>query len=359
MRVHIALLIAVVFAASSCGKNDEKPPAPRTSESTPAPASSLIGESDRALFGQLPAHMRGDATHSDALIALGRQLYFDTRLSKNQDISCNSCHQLDRFGVDGEPTSPGHEGARGTRNSPTVYNAAAHAMQFWDGRAKDVEEQAKGPVLNPIEMGMPGEDAVVDVLKSIPGYETQFAAVFPGADAPITYDNMAIAIGAFERGLVTPDRFDAYLAGDAEALTATEQRGLRTFIDTGCTTCHSGAYLGGDAFQKLGMITPWPNQNDQGRFEATKVDADKMMFKVPSLRNIAETGPYFHDGSVADLAEAVRMMAKHQLGKTLTDAETASILAFLKALTGTPPADYIAKPALPPSGPDTPQPNKG
>lgn len=206
---------------------------------------------------------------------------------------------------------------------------------------------------------MKDEASVVAVLKSIPGYADLFKAAFPNDADPITYDNMAKAIGAFERGLVTPGAFDKYLAGDAMALNAEQKKGLQTFIDSGCVTCHAGAYVGGGMYQKAGLIAEWPNQKDQGRFEVTKSDADKMMFKVPSLRNIEKTGPYFHDGSVADLNEAIKMMAKHQVGKELTAEQIAEIRAFLGALTGDVPTAYVAKPELPASGPKTPKADPG
>jgi len=311
----------------------------------------------RALFQPLPAEMASESNPvTDAKIALGRALYYDTRLSKNQDISCNSCHALARYGVDGQPTSSGHKAQRGGRNSPTTYSAALHVAQFWDGRAEDVEAQAKGPVLNPIEMAMPDAGSVVAVLKSIPGYAEFFAAAFPGQADPVTYDNAAAAIGAFERRLVTPSPFDRFLAGDAAALSAEQLGGLATFLDTGCATCHNGAALGGGMYQKLGLVKPFETA-DTGRAEVTKSDADKFFFKVPSLRNITETGPYFHDGQVATLEDAVRLMADHQLGRSLTDAQLGEIRAFLGSLKGEIPAEYIAKPALPESGPATPKPD--
>jgi cytochrome c peroxidase len=284
-------------------------------------------------------------------------LYYDTRLSKGQDKSCNSCHKLDAYGVDNEPTSEGHKKQRGNRNSPTVYNAAGHAVQFWDGRAKDVEEQAKGPVLNPVEMAMPGEKRVLAVIESIPEYVQAFQKAFPGEKQPVTYDNMAKAIGAFERKLMTPDRFDKLLAGDAAALSDEEKAGLNKFLEAGCAACHFGPYLGGSMFQKLGLVRPWPNQKDQGRYEVTRQDVDRMMFKVPSLRNIEKTGPYFHDGSVASLEEAVKLMGAHQVERPLTDAEAAQIVTFLKTLTGVIPADYIKPPGLPKSTAKTPKPD--
>ena len=294
---------------------------------------------------------------TEAKVSLGRMLYYDTRLSKNHDISCNSCHALDKYGVDGQAVSTGHRGQKGTRSAPSVYHAAGHFAQFWDGRAKDVEEQAKGPILNPIEMAMPSAEAVVKVLRSIPGYVKDFRKAFPDDDDPVTYDNLGKAIGAFERGLMTPSRFDRFLAGDNSALTGEQKRGLKTFVDVRCTNCHRGTYLGGRKFQELGMIKPWPNQNDLGLYEVTKDEADKMVFKVQSLRNIAKTGPYFHDGSAKTLEEAVAMMAWHQLGRELSTDQVSSIVAFLHALTGEIPTDYIKEPQLPPSTDQTPKPD--
>lgn len=294
---------------------------------------------------------------TDAKIDLGRKLFYDARLSKSHAISCNSCHGLDTFGVDNVAGSVGHKGHITGRNSPTVYNAAGHLAQFWDGRAADVEAQAKGPVLAGGEMAAPGEEWVVDSLKSIPGYEPLFKAAFPDAKDPITYDNMANAIGAFERKLSTPGRFDKYLGGDEGALNADEKRGLAKFLSTGCATCHIGSTLGGLSYQKLGLFKPWPGLKDEGRSAVTKNEAEKHFFKVPSLRNIEKTGPYLHDGSIDDLGKMVSMMAEHQLGKTLSDEDVADIVTFLNALTGEIDEDYIKKPELPESGPNTPKPD--
>jgi cytochrome c peroxidase len=310
------------------------------------------------LFAVLPADMHGGTPASKELVDLGRMLYYETRMSKSQELACNSCHLLDRYGVDNEPTSPGHKGQRGSRNSPTSYNAALQFAQFWDGRAATIEDQAKGPVLNAVEMAMPDEAFVLRVLKSIPGYQPLFEAAFPNDADPITYDNIAKAIGAFERGLVTPNsQFDRYLGGDAAALTPDEAAGLDLFVTTGCTTCHSGTLLGGAMYQKLGLVHPYETA-DVGRMEVTKNEADKFMFKVPQLRNIAKTGPYFHDGSVATLEDAVKKMAHHQLGKDLTDDEVGKIVLFLNTLTGELPTEYVAVPTFPESGPKTPPPDK-
>ena len=314
-------------------------------------------EQAAGLFEILPSSAPNpENPESQAKVDLGRMLYYDTRLSKNHDISCNSCHQLDAYGVDGEPTSPGHRGQRGGRNSPTVYNAALHVTQFWDGREPDVEAQAKGPVLNPIEMAAPSEEHVVSVLRSIPGYVPAFAAAFPEAEDPISYDNMALAIGAFERNLMTPGRFDKFLVGDATALDEQERRGLATFLSVGCNTCHTGPAIGGQLYRKLGFIFPYETA-DRGREEVTGLESDRHHFKVPSLRNVAETGPYFHDGSIATLEEAVRIMAYHQAGQKLEDDQVADVVAFLGSLTGEVDVAYVAPPELPASGPTTPAPD--
>jgi cytochrome c peroxidase len=310
----------------------------------------------KGVFGVLPAEAPSAANPiTPEKIELGRQLYFDKRFSISQTLSCNTCHQLSNSGVDNEPTSKGHKGQRGARNSPTVYNAAFHFAQFWDGRAADVEEQAKGPVLNPVEMGMPNAAYVLEVLESIPGYKPLFEKAFPGDPDPIDYDNFGRAIGAFERRLVTPAPFDDFLGGRLDALSDAQVDGLAKFMDIGCPTCHMGATVGGLMFQKLGVVHPYETK-DAGRFEATKNEADRGFFKVPSLRNVAKTGPYFHDGGVASLDEAIRRMGWHQLGKELTPADVASIAAFLGSLTGTPDASYIAAPAPVPNGPNTPKP---
>ena len=280
-------------------------------------------------------------------VTLGRMLFFDKRLSKDHDLSCNSCHPLDKYGSDHLPVSVGFAGKQGGRNAPTVYNAGGHLAQFWDGRAKDVEEQAKGPILNPIEMAMPSGKSVAAIIKAVPGYVEAFQAAFPGQKDPVSFENAAKAIGAFERKLSTPSRWDDYLKGDQSALTSEEKAGMEKFVTVGCPKCHSGALVGGQKFEKLGQSVPWPDHSDPGRSKVTKYNSDDMVFKVPSLRNVAETAPYFHNGSAATLEKAVGLMAKHQLGVILTESEIASIVTFLKSLTGTIPADYIKEPKLP------------
>lgn len=308
------------------------------------------------MFMPLPVEVASATNElTEAKINLGRQLYFENRISKGGKMSCNSCHVLEKYGNDNLPFSPGHEGKLGGRSSPTVYNAALHIAQFWDGRAPSVEEQAKGPVLNPVEMGMPDEAFVIKVLKSMPGYVEGFKAAFPGEKDPLNYNNFGNAVGAFERKLLTPSKWDAYLKGDKTALSAEEKKGFATFAKTGCVTCHNGVAVGGMMYQKLGLVKAWPGLTDKGRGDITKNDGEISFFKVPSLRNITETGPYLHDGSVKTLEEMVKKMAEYQLGKQITDEEVASIITFLKALKGDLPAEYIKAPKLPESTADTPK----
>lgn len=284
----------------------------------------------------LPAKMPGSDNDTPALVSLGKKLYFEKRLSANNSQSCNSCHQVDggKSGVDLEPTSPGAFGKRGGRNSPTTLNAGFHLAQFWDGRAADLAAQAKGPILNPGEMAMPNEAAVIEKLSGIGSYKKDFSKAFPDQASPITYDNLAKAIAAFERTLVTHDRFDDFLQGNDKALSASELKGLETYLSVGCTTCHNGPALGGNGFRKVGAVNPYKNLADKGRIEITKEEEDLHVFKVPSLRNVALTAPYFHDGAMKSLNEAVREMAWLQLGQKLSDDQAQSIVTFLRALNG-------------------------
>ncbi len=306
--------------------------------------SAKIDPATLSAFSALPAVMESPANPlTEPKADLGRALYYDTRLSLNNNVSCNSCHNLSAYGVDGRRFSLGTKSQQGGRNAPTVYNAAAHVAQFWDGRAPTVEEQAKGPVLNPVEMGMPNAALVVSRLRAVPAYRTAFEKAFPGQANPITYDNVGLAIGAFERRLVTPGRWDKFLQGDSAALTPAEKQGFNAFVAAGCQACHAGALVGGAMYQKLGMVRPWPEKSDVGRAAITHQPADSLVFKVPSLRNVAQAGPWFHNGSVATLNEAVKLMGQHQLGRDLTDQQVAEIVTFLKSLTGEIPAAYIAQ----------------
>ena len=304
-------------------------------------------------------------------VELGKMLYYDPRLSKSGLISCNTCHNLATYGVDNLPTSVGHRWQLGPRNAPTTLNAALHVAQFWDGRAKDVEEQAKGPILNPIEMAMDSPEEVIKRLKSIPQYVELFKKAFPNEKDPLTYDNVAKAIAAFERTLMTPSRFDKFLKGDLNALTKKEKEGLKLFIQIGCASCHNGPALGGTTFQRFGIVEAYWNATreyvtldkptmpmDVGRFAVTHKEEDLYVFKVPSLRNISRTYPYFHDGSVWNLEDAVQIMAKVQLGKKLSKDQLDKIVAFLKALDGEIPKHALKLPVLPPSSPATPKPQR-
>lgn len=325
-----------------------------------ATASDQTNPAALKIFASLPeAVPSGMGALTEAQISLGRMLYFDPRLSRSQTISCNTCHPLANYGVDRHATSEGYQGQHGTRNAPSVYNAAGHFAQFWDGRAADVEEQAKGPVRNPVEMAMPSERTVVAVLGSMPDYVAAFERAFPQDPEPICFDNVGIAIGAFERNLLTPGRWDQFLRGDQAALTAREKSGLESFLGAGCQSCHSGAYLGGSSFQKLGVAKPYPDTSDPGRFNVTKNESDRMFFKVPSLRNVAMTGPYFHSGKVTSLKEAVSQMGEYQRGRKLSERQIEAIVTWLGALTGEIPADYTKQPELPKSTPATPRPESG
>ncbi|MBT8318073.1 MAG: cytochrome-c peroxidase [Lutibacter sp.] len=293
-----------------------------------------------SMFGKLPEVADNPENKvTDEKVVLGKKLYFDNRLSKDNKQSCNSCHNLETYGVDNLSTSPGNDGGFGTRNSPTVFNAALHMAQFWDGREPDVEAQAGGPILNPVEMAMPSEKVVVERLSKIEEYNQLFSEAFPDEEQPINYKNIQNAIGAFERKLITPSRFDDFIAGDLDALSTIEKEGLQLFISTGCVACHSGNVLGGNIYQKFGIFDDYwkytkSTKIDEGKFEVTKKEGDKYIFKSPSLRNIEKTYPYFHDGSVKDLKEAVTIMAKLQLNKELPENELDALVAFLNSLTG-------------------------
>ncbi|KPJ91977.1 MAG: cytochrome C peroxidase [Gammaproteobacteria bacterium SG8_11] len=300
-----------------------------------------------------------DNPMTEAKIELGKQLYFDPRLSKDGTVSCNSCHNVMASGTDNRPVSVGVDAQKGGRSAPTVWNAAFLTTQFWDGRAATLEDQAKGPILNPIEMGMPDPETVVKRIKNVPGYVSQFKDVFGGKD-PVTYDNIAKAIAAFERTLVTPNSpFDRYVKGDKDALSKSAKRGMELVKSVGCTSCHTGPNFSGPASLQIGegFFQKFPTFNgskyekkydllaDTGLASVTNNDSDKHMWRVPTWRNVAVTAPYFHNGSVATLDEAVRVMAKTQLNKDLKDKEVKDIVEFLNSLTGEFPK--ISMPRLP------------
>lgn len=293
------------------------------------------------------------AVKNKAKMELGKKLFFDPRLSKSGFISCNSCHNLSMGGTDNLQTSIGDHWQQGPINSPTVLNSSMNLAQFWDGRAKDLKEQAAGPIANPGEMAFTHELAV-DVLRSIPQYRAEFKRVFGSEDIKIGMVTDAIA--AFEETLVTPDsRFDKWLKGDKKALNSTELAGYKLFKDAGCVACHNGTAVGGGSFQKFGLFGAYKTANKaEGRIAVTKQDADRMNFKVPILRNVELTYPYFHDGAVWTLEEAVDTMGRLQLGRNFSKDEIGNIVAFLKTLTGKQPDFKL--PILPPSTDKTPRP---
>ncbi len=288
----------------------------------------------QAVFGKLPASMPGSEHDTPAMISLGKNLYSEKAISINKTQSCNSCHPLNNkgAGADHLKTGKGAEGKSGDRNDPSTMNAGFQIAQFWDGRAATLEEQAKGPPLNPIEMGMATAEAVTKRLKEISHYPADFKKAFPDQKDPVTFDNFAKAVAAFERTLISRGRFDRYIAGDKQALTGQEMEGMRTFIQIGCVQCHNGPNLGGTTYQKLGLFHAYPNDKDLGRFKVTKLETDKFVFKTSSLRNVTLSAPYFHDGEVGNLAEAIDKMAYLQLDKKLKDKQINNILRFLTTL---------------------------
>jgi len=288
-----------------------------------------------------------------AMVELGKKLYFDPRLSKSGFISCNSCHNLSMGGTDNLKTSIGDHWHQGPINAPTVLNSSMNVAQFWDGRAADLKEQAGGPIANPGEMAFTHMLAL-EVLESIPAYVREFTQVF-GPDC-INIDQVTEAIAEFEKTLVTPNgRFDLWLQGDANAITAEELAGYQLFKSSGCVACHMGPAVGGSSFQKMGLVAPYETKNTaQGLADVTGNDADRFKFKVPTLRNVELTYPYFHDGEAATLNQAVAIMGHLQLGKNFEQADIDQIVAFLKTLTGEQPAFVL--PLLPPSNDKTPRP---
>ncbi len=354
--------ILVLLAVAACGDGAQR--ADEGAAAGTSQGTEVSGPESRtqaaALFGTIPAEAPAlaDNPASDAKTELGKMLYFEPRLSQSWLISCNTCHNLSLAGVDLMETSIGHGWQKGPRNAPTVLNAVYNIAQFWDGRAKDLEEQAKGPVQAAVEMASNPDRAVV-TLRSIPEYRDRFAKAFPGEAEPVTFDNMAKAIEAFEATLVTPGApFDLWLAG-ADAMTPEQVRGLETFMGKGCTACHAGKNFGGQGYFPFGVVER-PDAailppGDKGRYNVTRTEADAYVFKAPSLRNIALTGPYFHSGKVWDLEHAVTLMGSSQLGAELTPAEVADLVAFLHALTGEQPV--VAYPILPPHTADTPLPD--
>ena len=352
-------LVAVAGCEKPAVPAGETSPQGKSAEPRQAAADPLL-ERARALFQPIPVkapELPGNPATPEK-IALGKMLYFDPRLSASHAISCASCHNLGLGGTDIASTSIGHRAKMGGRNSPTVLNAVFNTAQFWDGRAADLEQQAGGPLVNPVEMASPKEH-VAEQLKGIPGYLPAFTAAFPGEKDPITLANVQKAIAVFEATLLTPNApFDRYLRGETDALSAAQKEGLTVFLAKGCGSCHNGINVGGGMYAPFGLAQT-PNAKllppaDKGRFAVTKSASDEYVYKVPSLRNIAITPPYFHTGQIWDLRAAIDVMGTAQLGSLLTPEETDKIASFLETLTGEQPR--IELPILPPSVATTPRP---
>ena len=396
---RLVLPLAVLFALAACGGQSNEAPkaAPGASEaavqtaspavaenaasnaastaSAPA-ASAVVADSNaspedqellkraQGIFKPLPSaeEMQKLRPFTEAQVKLGHQLWYEPRLSKGNTVSCNSCHNLASAGVDNMPTSQGHKGQFGGRNSPTALNAALLGMQFWDGRAADVEEQAGGPLVNPVEMANDSQEAAAAKIAKIPEYQELFKTAFP-EDGAVSFKNITTALGAFERTLLTPTKWDDYLKGNVNALNEQERKGVRAFMDNGCIACHSGVNLGGNSFQKFGLVKGpyWKfiedPKRDKGRADVTKKTEDEFFFRVPGLRNVAKTYPYFHNGSVWELDKAVNIMGMAQLGKELSKEDTDNIVAFLNTLSGSVAESARTMPELPLSAPLESQPN--
>jgi len=327
--------------------------------STAAVADDALREQAQRLFEPIPTAevVIEQRNLTPEQIELGKWLFFEPRISASHIITCNTCHSVGTGGADNIPASIGHGWQAGPRNSPTVLNAVFNAAQFWDGRASDLAEQAKGPIQASVEMNATPEH-VEDTLNSIPQYVEMFEKAFPGDKPAVTFDNVAAAIEAFESTLVTPNsRFDQFLAGE-DSMNEMEIEGLRLFINKGCVACHAGINLGGQGYFPFGVIQkPGADvlpEGDKGRFTVTETATDEYVFRASPLRNVALTAPYFHSGEVWDLRQAVAIMGSSQLGQELNDEEVESITAFLHTLTGDQPK--VEYPILPPSTKDTPKP---
>ena len=388
-NTRLILSLAVLSALAACGGQESKEQKPASApteasavQTTPDAASTASAASQAAvdsnaspedqellkraqgIFKPLPSaeEMQKLRPFTDEQVKLGHQLWYEPRLSKGNTVSCNSCHNLATAGVDNLPTSQGHKGQFGGRNSPTALNAALLGMQFWDGRAADVEEQAGGPLVNPVEMANDSQEAAAAKIAKIPEYQELFKTAFP-EDGAVSFKNITTALGAFERTLLTPTKWDDYLKGNVNALNEQERKGVRAFMDNGCIACHSGVNLGGATFQKFGLVEGpyWKfiedPKHDKGRADVTKKAEDEFFFRVPGLRNVAKTYPYFHNGSVWELDKAVTIMGKAQLGKDLSKEDTDNIVAFLKTLSGNVSDSARTMPELPLSAPMESHPN--
>jgi cytochrome c peroxidase len=333
----IIIISILIFAAISSGSNGDQ---------------ALLKQA-KSIFGALPHVMTSEKNPiTPEKVKLGKILFYETRISVDGTVSCARCHPFGLYAADGLKKSIGNNCKVNPRNAPTILNAAGQISAHWIGNRTDVEDQAKQAVIGPPSFGMPSYDAVENKLKELKGYRELFKKAFPGEANPITVDNFAKSVGAFERTLVTPSRFDSFLNGDIAALNEQEKRGLKTYMETGCIMCHFGPYLGGQTYQKSGIFEPYWKYTksepiDEGRYVVTKNEGDKYVFKVPVHRNVAKTAPYFHDGSIDKLEDAVWIMGKIQLGKDLDKPQIEEVVAFLKVLTGKMPEDALNVPLLP------------
>jgi len=307
----------------------------------------------QALFQPLPQEVdTASPPTSPARVALGRMLFFEPRWTVEGNVSCATCHQPALYGTDALARSIGAQHRTHPRHAPTVLNAALNFVQHWWGDRQTLEEQAEQALVGVFSSGQPDQAAVTARLEAIKGYALLFQHAFPDEATPITSANIGKALGAYERTLLTPAPFDTFLRGETHALPPRAQAGLEHFMSRGCVACHNGVGIGGQMFQKFGLVEEYwkatgSQEIDKGRFGVTQDPADLYVFKVPSLRNVAMTPPYFHDGSVATLEEAVQVMGRVQLGVTLPDAEISEIVAFLGTLTGALPASFATAPTLP------------
>jgi cytochrome c peroxidase len=340
MRDGIGVIVAVSilsFSTLSSGNNEDE---------------DLLKKAAQ-IFSPLPQVMLSKKNPvTPEKVKLGKILFYETRISVDGTVSCARCHPIGLYGADGLRKAIGNNCKVNPRNAPTIFNAAGQISAHWIGNRTDVEDQARQSVIGPPSFGMPSNEAVERRLREIKGYMDLFQKAFPKDNDPITVDNFSKAVGAFERTLVTPSRFDAFVKGDQTALTGPQKRGFKTFMETGCIMCHSSAYLGGQTYQKFGLLESYwqvtkSKDVDEGRYVVTKNESDRYVFKVPMLRNVEMTSPYFHDGSVDRLHDAVWVMGKIQLGRDLTKSQVEDILLFLRSLTGSIPDDTFRIPLLP------------
>lgn len=317
--VVVTVLMLITAQSSWASQNDE-----------------AIRKKAKSVIGTIPSAMPGGEKDTPLQIALGEKLYFETALSINNSQSCNTCHNIlnGGHGVDHLPTSPGALGKLGRRNAPSTWNAGFQFAQNWDASASSLSEQAASPLLDSKEMALPSEEEAVNRLKD---YKRAFEQAFPDEDDPLNFGNITRALAAFQRTLITEDRFDRFINGDNLALSETEKKGFLAFQKFGCSSCHSGPLMGGQFIMKLGVVVPYPNTEDKGYAEVTGRQDHNFLFKVPILRNVANTAPYFHDGAGKDLEEAVFLTGWHQLGQKLSDSEVKDISAFLRSLDNTRP----------------------